>query len=187
MKLRCPIHKNYIHKRKTSFITQWFGNVHPKFGKHYGVDFRIKGPYKWLYHRFKGYSRVDRTAPEEVGLIPILAAHDGYLTSSYNDDKKEGIYVKIKDGDYETLYFHLDKIRVWKGDKNTAWDKMKGKDFVKKGSIIGWGGNTGKYTTGSHLHFELRHKGKRIDPIPYFQDNVVYRKGSTKYFKGKNV
>lgn len=37
-------------------------------------------------------------------------------------------------------------------------------DFVKAGEAIAIVGNSGKITTGPHLHFELWHKGKAINP-----------------------
>ena len=37
-------------------------------------------------------------------------------------------------------------------------------DFVKAGEAIAVVGNSGQLTTGSHLHFEMWHKGKPIDP-----------------------
>jgi len=37
-------------------------------------------------------------------------------------------------------------------------------DFVKAGEAIAVVGNSGQLSTGSHLHFEMWHKGKPIDP-----------------------
>jgi hypothetical protein len=69
---------------------------------------------------------------------------------------------------YKTIYYHLEKVLVKAGDK------------IKQGQIIGLADNTGKYTTGSHLHFGLKFlkNGKvenyyngyfgAVDPAPYF-------------------
>lgn len=61
-----------------------------------------------------------------------------------------GIVAAIKDK-YGCLhcYVHLDSISVSVGDT------------VKQGQEIGKQGNTGKYTTGTHLHYEIR---KRSSP-----------------------
>ncbi len=40
-------------------------------------------------------------------------------------------------------------------------------DPVKGGEAIALVGNTGEKTTGPHLHFELWHKGRAIDPSKY--------------------
>lgn len=55
---------------------------------------------------------------------------------------------------YETLYAHLSKISVSKGD------------IVEKGDKIGVMGSTGR-STGVHLHFEIHSNGKVQNPIKY--------------------
>jgi len=44
-------------------------------------------------------------------------------------------------------------------------------DNVKAGEAIAIIGNTGDHTTGPHLHFELWHEGKPIDPWDYVNFN----------------
>ncbi|MDR0749218.1 MAG: M23 family metallopeptidase [Tannerellaceae bacterium] len=40
-------------------------------------------------------------------------------------------------------------------------------NLVKGGDVIAVVGNTGTLTTGPHLHFELWHKGRPVDPVNY--------------------
>ena len=59
---------------------------------------------------------------------------------------------------YKTLYAHLYKVLVRKGQK------------VRRSDIIALVGNTGK-STGPHLHYEVRLNGKPVDPrTSYFYD-----------------
>ena len=37
-------------------------------------------------------------------------------------------------------------------------------DFVQKGEVIAIMGNSGKFTTGPHLHFEIWHDGNALNP-----------------------
>ena len=55
---------------------------------------------------------------------------------------------------YSTLYAHLSRIEVSVGQQ------------VQSGDRIGAIGSTG-WSTGPHLHFELRIDGKAVDPTPY--------------------
>lgn len=66
-------------------------------------------------------------------------------------DKRSGIYVTMKHGDYTVSYCHLSKTSVQKGD------------WVNAGEVIGKSGNTGK-STGEHLHLGCKYKGRYINP-----------------------
>ena len=68
-----------------------------------------------------------------------------------------GLLIKIKHGNYYSLYGHLSQILVHSGEN------------VYPGGTIGLVGATG-HAYGSHLHFELEKSGYKINPLPYISD-----------------
>ena len=85
---------------------------------------------------------------------PIYAALSGRVVKSkYNVDY--GNFITLDHGDgLVTLYAHCSELLVEVGDE------------VKKGQVIARAGSTG-WSTGPHLHFEVRVQGVRIDPTYY--------------------
>lgn len=101
-----------------------------------------------------GYRRYRFHYGTDIDLVTgdtVVAAFDGMVRiTTYS--KSYGRVVVIRHGNgLETFYAHLYKILI---DTN---------QFVKAGTPIALGGNTGR-STGSHLHFEVRYLGKAIDP-----------------------
>jgi len=65
----------------------------------------------------------------------------------------------------KTFYFHMDSLAVAEGET------------VAQGQKIGEVGTTG-YSTGPHLHFEMRIANQAIDPFLMFEGkNALYRIG----------
>ncbi len=65
-----------------------------------------------------------------------------------------GYLIILDHGLYETYYAHLSEILVYKGQ------------FVEAGRLIARSGNTG-FSTGPHLHFEIRLRGIPVNPLDY--------------------
>lgn len=85
---------------------------------------------------------------------PIYAAHDGVATVRYGN-RGYGNHVRIDNGDgVLTIYGHM-STPVARNGQN-----------VKKGQLIGYMGSTG-FSTGPHVHFEIRVNKRIIDPLPY--------------------
>ncbi|MGH1463524.1 MAG: M23 family metallopeptidase, partial [Neptuniibacter sp.] len=61
---------------------------------------------------------------------------------------------------FKTYYAHLDAV------------KIKTRDFISKGQLIGLSGNTG-LSTGPHLHYEIRHLFTSIDPEPFISWDIT--------------
>jgi murein DD-endopeptidase MepM/ murein hydrolase activator NlpD len=95
---------------------------------------------------------VDITAP--AGSV-VKATLDGtVIFAGWSDDT--GYTIQLQhEGDIVSIYRHNEKLLKKTGDK------------VSAGSPIALVGNTGDLTTGTHLHFELWHKGEAVDPAKY--------------------
>lgn len=66
-----------------------------------------------------------------------------------------GNYVLVRHADgFSSYYAHMKSVAVKKGDK------------AKVGGKLGTVGSTG-WSTGPHLHFEIRRNGLRLDPLNY--------------------
>lgn len=86
---------------------------------------------------------------------PVKATADG--TVIFAEWTAETGYVIIIEHSQEL-------ISVYK--HNASLTKQQG-DLVKAGEVIAMAGNTGEYTTGPHLHFELWSKGYPINPTNF--------------------
>lgn len=82
---------------------------------------------------------------------PVYAAFDGKVRlSKYSGAYGNLIVIRHNNG-LETYYAHLSELEVKVGE------------WVVAGQQIGKGGSTGR-SSGPHLHFEVRYKGKSFDP-----------------------
>ena len=87
----------------------------------------------------------------------VHATGDGIVRrSSYNHGGFGNCIVIDHSKGYQTLYAHLSKRLVKVGDR------------VNRGQVIGLVGNTGR-STGSHLHYEVHHNKKTIDPMKFLR------------------
>ncbi len=86
---------------------------------------------------------------------PIVAAADGIVLSAGWRNGYGNTVVLSHGGGYTTLYAHQTDVNVSAGQE------------VSGGDVIGWVGSTG-WSTGSHLHFEVRLDGVALDPAQFF-------------------
>lgn len=137
-----------------------------------GYDCLAKYPQYWpdTAHQGSNYFSIDfswRNVPDsgatvyiETSNIPVIAAGGGKIyEATYSSGN--GYYVVIDhDGDgnintgVSTRYLHLkSNIQVYVGQ------------IVQQGDILGYMGNTGDYTTGTHLHFGVRYNNNGASSI----------------------
>ena len=115
---------------------------------------------------YESHGGTDIAAP--IG-TPIYAANSGTVIDTSNDCSHSsagvgacnhgggyGNHVWIQhDNGYQTIYGHMINTAVSTGE------------YVSKGQLIGYSGSTG-WSTGPHLHFELRINGVRSNPMALF-------------------
>lgn len=116
----------------------------------------ISSAYGWRIHPITGnrslHSGIDIPAPTGT---PIHAAGDGVVIFSgwYG---AYGYMVIIDHGDgRSTLYGHQSRLAVKEGQT------------VAANQVIGYVGSTG-WSTGPHLHFEVRENGNPVNPLEYY-------------------
>lgn len=112
--------------------------------------------YGWRTHPIFGDQRFH--AGWDVGApsgTPLYAADSGtVVTAVYSSSY--GNYVLISHGNgISTLCAHMSSMAVSAGQS------------VSKGQVIGYVGSTG-WSTGPHLHLEVRVNGSTVDPCSYF-------------------
>tara|TARA_B100000963_G_scaffold7215_1_gene5660 strand:+ start:13710 stop:14567 length:858 start_codon:yes stop_codon:yes gene_type:complete len=95
---------------------------------------------------------IDLVAKENTRVASVLAGT--IILSEWNPNTGHTIAVQHKDG-YLSFYKH-----------NSVLLRSTG-DYVKKGEHIAIIGDSGEYSSGPHLHFELWHNGIAVDPEKY--------------------
>lgn len=92
---------------------------------------------------------VDIAAPQGT---TVFAAAEGHVLRIGYDASGYGNFIELRHPNgMTTLYGHLSRVDVASGDE------------IAPGSRIGLVGSTG-YSTGPHLHFEVRRDGVQINP-----------------------
>lgn len=93
--------------------------------------------------------------------IPIgtpIRATAGGTVSDAGEDPEYGLFVMLEHTEgYRSMYGHASRILVEIGDT------------VSAGAVIALSGSTGR-STAPHLHFEILHEGRSVDPLSLVQE-----------------
>jgi len=132
------------------------------------MDMHRNIPPPRCFQCYPGHSGIDFG----YNMQPVRAAADGTVTADGKQDPNNtntyawayvyGNYVQINHaGGFQTRYAHL-----WYNGRMPIPGGIYVGKSVKRGDIIGFVGNTG-YSTGAHLHFEIRAGGSARNPLLY--------------------
>ena len=147
-------------------------------------DYVLDWPLKGSHIITAGYKYSSGSAHNAIDLRvdykqPVYAAGDGVVNFTYTwngkitsgDTNSYGNCIKIlhdqkyKGGNVETLYAHLDSYVVKRNER------------VKAGQLIGYAGYTGNVVpagiNGKHLHFEVRYKAIRRNPLVWLDNDFT--------------
>jgi hypothetical protein len=123
-----------------------------------------RGYFQWptTRHEISGWTFHDPRNPEHTGLDiaaemgnPIFAADGGVIVFAGWEEEGYGYTVIVEhNDDWRSHYAHLSEIVVDVGQQ------------VQQGDFLGQAGATG-YATEPHLHFELHHQGRPVNPLLY--------------------
>ncbi len=131
-------------------------SIRPLSGGAYSSGFgRRRDPFTG---RIEPHYGVDFNGP--TGL-PVYAAADGIVIHAEREPAYGNIIVIDHGHGYKTLYAHLSRISVQRGER------------VERGETIGALGNTGR-STGSHLHYEVIYQNRNLDPLDFMFDGYQF-------------
>lgn len=118
----------------------WPVNPDRSYLRFKGDEYGTKREYSYMNYKHEG---IDISSPYSD---EILAIYPGYIHKVYYSEGG-GWSIELKFQIREKYYFsrirHIEKIYVQKGD------------YVEQGQLIASAGNTGIYSYGKHIHFEL--------------------------------
>lgn len=138
------------------------------------------------YEETEKYNLTTINIQAEVGGLIFHTPTRGIVSSSFNVDNKH-MGIDIAANPNESVLSALDGTVIFSGytaetgyviaiqhnqdfvsvyKHCAALLKQEG-NLVKGGEVVAVVGNTGTLTTGPHLHFELWHKGRAVDPVNY--------------------
>ena len=115
----------------------------------------VTSPFGWRIHPILGYRKFHTGIDIGVGYgVPIHAADSGTVIYATWMGGYGNVIIIDHGNGLSTLYAHQSSLAVGTGA------------HVTRGQTVGYVGSTG-FSTGPHLHFEVRVNGNPVDPMGY--------------------
>jgi murein DD-endopeptidase MepM/ murein hydrolase activator NlpD len=115
----------------------------------------VVSPFGWRIHPILHYRKMHTGIDIAVGYgVPIHAADSGTVIYATWMGGYGNVIILDHGRGISTLYAHQSSLAVGAGA------------HVGRGQVIGYVGSTG-FSTGPHLHFEVRLIGTTVDPMGY--------------------
>ncbi|AJC86483.1 zinc metallopeptidase, M23 family [Campylobacter sp. RM16704] len=129
---------------------------------HVVEDNGITGNFGWRHHPILSKKEFHPGIDLRAALkTPIYAPANGVVEyAAYSNNGYGYSVILIHNFGFKTVYAHM-----------TRQDVVKAGQFIKKGDLIGYTGNTG-LSTGPHLHYEVRFINKLLDPKIFIDLNL---------------
>jgi murein DD-endopeptidase MepM/ murein hydrolase activator NlpD len=119
------------------------------------VNGPVTSPFGWRIHPILGYKKFHTGIDIGVGYgTPIHAADSGSVIYATWMGGYGNVIIIDHGRGISTLYAHQSSLAVGTGA------------HVTRGQVVGYVGSTG-FSTGPHLHFEVRLNGNPVDPMAY--------------------
>jgi len=115
------------------------------------AHFKLTSKYGMRFHpvlkAYRFHTGIDLSANYEV----VYSIFSGVVTE-VGENKINGKYVKISQGNLQSIYAHLSALLVRKGE------------WISAGDMLGVSGNSGR-STGPHLHLSIKISEKFVNPL----------------------
>jgi murein DD-endopeptidase MepM/ murein hydrolase activator NlpD len=154
----------FKRRNKTLSVFLWKNQYYNKNGVNLSERF-LKAPlnYKRISSKFqlKRYHPILKTYLPHRAIdysakygTKVYATASGVILKRHNIGALGNAVFIQHENNYQTVYAHLSAFAK----------RLHTKQRVRKGQLIGYVGSTGR-STGPHLHYEIRHHNKRVNPL----------------------
>ncbi len=156
-----PVYRDYAYLSRATGISDIRRDLPVSFARPISSGI-ITTKFKDPYYPFGVHRGVDvATLGSSTNVVFRAAAAGKVVASGWSGDYGNTVEIDHGNG-VITLYAHADSLSVSKGEQ------------VSVGQVLGVVGSTG-FSTGIHLHFEIKYNGVNLNPEYYINFGLPYR------------